>query len=213
MTLVLIDLDGTLIVRRNSEVVFGLELLRRGVLDKGQIKAYLSFYVKWTHRFGFTVAKKNKAYLCGLDQKAVMVLAERYVYNRLQKLVRSQFIERIDAHRRACHEMVLLTGTLDCIAQPLAQFLGIAHVQATRCATSNGQFTAAPPLSHPYGKEKLRIAHSLAAYFNTSLSDCIAYADSNADLPLLRAVSHPVAVAPDRRLARVAKQNGWEIIR
>ena len=61
--------------------------------------------------------------------------------------------------------------------------------------------------------EKLHIAKDLATRFNTRLSDCTAYADSNADLPLLRAVSHPVAVAPDRRLARVAKQNGWEIIR
>ena len=40
-----------------------------------------------------------------------------------------------------------------------------------------------------------------------------AYSDSESDLPMLRAVGHPVAVNPDTELARVAAQEGWETVR
>ena len=40
-----------------------------------------------------------------------------------------------------------------------------------------------------------------------------AYSDSESDLPMLRAVGHPVAVNPDGTLARVAREEGWEILR
>ena len=37
------------------------------------------------------------------------------------------------------------------------------------------------------------------------------YSDSAGDLPLLRAVSDPVAVRPDAALRAVAEQEGWRI--
>jgi hypothetical protein len=37
-----------------------------------------------------------------------------------------------------------------------------------------------------------------------------AYSDSITDEPMLRAVGHPVAVNPDRDLAKAARKNGWE---
>ena len=39
-----------------------------------------------------------------------------------------------------------------------------------------------------------------------------AYSDSATDLPMLEAVGHPVAVNPDRALAREARERGWEIM-
>ena len=36
------------------------------------------------------------------------------------------------------------------------------------------------------------------------------YSDSFTDLPMLEAVGHPVAVNPDRPLARVARERAWE---
>ena len=37
--------------------------------------------------------------------------------------------------------------------------------------------------------------------------------DSESDLPMLRAVGHPVAVNPDAPLARIAREEGWDVIR
>jgi phosphoserine phosphatase len=39
-----------------------------------------------------------------------------------------------------------------------------------------------------------------------------ALADRKSDLPVLELVGHPVAVHPDRKLRKLARQRGWEII-
>jgi phosphoserine phosphatase len=44
-----------------------------------------------------------------------------------------------------------------------------------------------------------------------SMSECVAYADSSSDLPLLEAVGHPVAVNPDAKLAATARKRGWHV--
>src|SRR3712207_7777615 len=45
------------------------------------------------------------------------------------------------------------------------------------------------------------------------LAASYAYSDSESDLPMLRAVGHPVAVNPDAPLLRVAREEGWDVIR
>src|SRR5205823_6222154 len=39
-----------------------------------------------------------------------------------------------------------------------------------------------------------------------------AYSDSESDLPMLRAVGHPVVVNPDAELRRIALEEGWEVL-
>jgi len=56
------------------------------------------------------------------------------------------------------------------------------------------------------------LAARLAQELGTDLRLATAYADSAHDLPLLEAVGVPVAVAPDRRLLRAARENGWEVL-
>jgi phosphoserine phosphatase len=53
----------------------------------------------------------------------------------------------------------------------------------------------------------------LAEREGIDLSESYAYSDSESDLPMLRAVGHPVAVNPDGPLARVARQEGWDVLR
>jgi phosphoserine phosphatase len=53
----------------------------------------------------------------------------------------------------------------------------------------------------------------LAATEGIDLAASYAYSDSGSDLPMLRTVGHPVVVNPDAELRRVARQEGWEIMR
>jgi hypothetical protein len=45
------------------------------------------------------------------------------------------------------------------------------------------------------------------------LSESYAYSDSESDLPMLRCVGHAVVVNPDAELERIARAEGWRIIR
>ena len=38
------------------------------------------------------------------------------------------------------------------------------------------------------------------------------YSDSHNDLPLMEIIEHAIAVDPDEKLTKIAKQNGWQLI-
>jgi len=64
-----------------------------------------------------------------------------------------------------------------------------------------------------YGDGKPIRMRELAAAEGIDLARSWAYSDSASDLPMLRAVGHPVVVNPDAELARVAREEGWDVMR
>lgn len=54
---------------------------------------------------------------------------------------------------------------------------------------------------------------AFAAEHGIDLSASYAYSDSISDLPMLRAVGHPVVVNPDPPLAEIAREEGWQTMR
>ncbi len=64
-----------------------------------------------------------------------------------------------------------------------------------------------------YGPGKVEAMKELADEHGLDLAESWAYSDSASDLPMLGAVGSAVAVNPDGPLAKVAKENGWRIMR
>ena len=116
-------------------------------------------------------------------------------------------------HRSAGREIVLVTGSLDFIVEPLARRVGAADVLAARLIEVNGRFTGAldgPPLG---GAQKARLMREYAERHQIDLARSFAYGDSLADFPMLEAVGRPNVVNPDRRLASLAAARGWPVHR
>jgi HAD superfamily hydrolase (TIGR01490 family) len=116
-------------------------------------------------------------------------------------------------HGRAGHARFLLTSSSPYLSKPVADELGLDGFLCTRFETdANGLFTgrAVEPLC--FGAGKVVHARALAEERGVTLATCSYAADSTADLPMLEAVGHPVAVNPDVRLARVARARGWPLV-
>jgi HAD superfamily hydrolase (TIGR01490 family) len=210
--LVFVDVDGTLLRGPSSEALFIAHLLARGELGRHQMMQAAVFLGRWSGRFRRHTVKKNKAYLAGLEVERIGALAERFVHRELAPRIRPPMRERLDRHRRDGHTLVLLTGTLDCIAAPLARLVDADLWCATLCTRDNGHYSAEPPVSHPFGTAKLDLALELCAASGADLEACWAYADAAHDLPLLRRVGRPVAVSPDWILYLEARRAGWEVM-
>jgi HAD superfamily hydrolase (TIGR01490 family) len=211
MRLAIFDLDGTL-VRGSSERLFWRYLVARNAQGPRQIAAYLLFLLRYLPTGGIHTLKKNKAYLCGLRRADVDALAEDFVATRLVQRLRDAVVQRLRQHVLRGDAVVLLTGTIEPIAQALARRLGVRYVCATLCSERHGRYLAQPPETHPFGAAKLGLARQLAAQIGCELKGAAAYGDSRHDLFLLEAVSEPVAVSPDAALSRVALARDWEII-
>ena len=79
--------------------------------------------------------------------------------------------------------------------------------------TVDGHYTGRPGGPFTYREGKAQAIRELAEREDIDLAASWAYSDSESDLPMLRAVGHPVAVNPDAALARIARQEGWEVLR
>jgi len=64
---------------------------------------------------------------------------------------------------------------------------------------------------HMSGGAKLRAVAGIAARYGIDLARSYAYGDSFSDLRMLEGVGNSVAVNPTRRLARVARERGWQL--
>jgi len=208
----LIDLDGTLVGEPSCERRFVRFLWREGRLGPAQVVAALGFVLYHLPRYGTAVWRKNKAYLAGLPEDEVESLAVRFVAAEVEAALRPSVLARIERHRAAGEPVALLTGTIDAIAAPVAARIGACVRLATLADIECGIYTARPPLRHPYGVDKVPAARTLVAELGCDLAAATVYADSAADIPLMRAAGCPVAVAPDAGLRRVAKSAGWEIL-
>ena len=77
----------------------------------------------------------------------------------------------------------------------------------------DGVYTGRPEGLFIYGAGKATAIEQLAREQNLDLAASYAYSDSVSDLPMLRAVGHPVVVNPDRELLSLARGEGWEVLR
>ena len=211
MRLVLVDLDGTLL-EGGTEIRFIRHLAATRRIGGRALMRCSWFALRHWSRFGRHVWKKNKAYLAGLGCAEVEGWAASFAAVRLLPLLRTNLQQRVASHRAAGDRVLLLTGSPEFLARPIAEAIGADGWIATSCATQEGRYLATPPLRHPFAAEKLKLAREAAMELGIPLADCIAYADSGDDIPLLTSVGTAVAVCPDARLARRARTEGWEIL-
>jgi HAD superfamily hydrolase (TIGR01490 family) len=211
MRIAIFDIDGTL-VRGSTERMFWRFLFRKRRQKLRQLLGYVSFFIRYLPTGGVHTAKKNKAYLCGLSIDEVEHLADEFVDQVLPQWFFESAVQRLRQHRVRGDKVVLMSGTLDCVARALGRRLRVDQVCATLCSQRNGVYTAQPPEIHPFDAAKLSLTRQIAERYGADLGQVTAYGDSRYDLFQLAAVGQAVAVCPDSVLSGVAEELGWEVM-
>ena len=116
-------------------------------------------------------------------------------------------------HQDAGRPVYICTAATQDMADILAQVLGFDGAAGTKLAKENGFYTGRYDGPFCYGEGKPKRMREIAERDGLDLAASWAYSDSASDLPMLRAVGHAVVVNPDDELARVAKDEGWDIMR
>ena len=149
----------------------------------------------------------------GLPPEAVRALAPACFTELIRPHLFTQAPACVAEHRMAGRRVVLITGSIDFIVEPLARFLGVDDLLSPSLVERDGQFTgelSGPPVGEA---EKARRIRAYAQNRELDLSASYAYGDSIADLPMLETVGYPRVVNPDRLLARRARRLGWPVMR
>lgn len=147
----------------------------------------------------------------GMDAENVKALAQEMFEDALRAKIFPAAISQIQEHKEQGAAIVLVTGSLDFIMQPLAKFFAVDYVLAPQLREEAGRFTGeltTPPL---IGEQKAEAMKAFAEEHGIALENCYAYSDSQSDRPMLECVGNPVVVNPGKSLREKALAAGWEM--
>lgn len=129
----------------------------------------------------------------------------------LRPLVYAEPLHLVRRHRERGERVYIVSAALQEVVDAIADDLDFDGALGTVCEVEGGVYTGRSVRSL-HGVAKADAVRELAAREQIDLGASTAYSDSHTDLPFLEAVGRPVAVNPDRELARVAAERGWEVL-
>ncbi len=130
----------------------------------------------------------------------------------LRPLVYEEPLALLRRHRERGERVYIVSATLQEIVELVAEDLGFDGAIGSTCEIVDGVYTGRS-LRAAHGIGKAVALRALARDEGIDLAASTAYSDSYSDVPFLEAVGHPVAANPDRKLGRIARERGWEVVR
>lgn len=211
--LAIIDLDGTLLRRTSSEHSFFRFLLLHGRVGLVRLAAFLGSFAMDAIRFGLRGAIGwNATYLRGETPERVRTWAGEYGAAHLREAVPAGLRERIRRFKADGCRIVLLSGSLQVLAEELREKLGVDIVIGRELEVADGKVTGRRRGVYPYARHKVEALFERVRPEEVDWAGSWAMADRLSDRPVLELVGHPIAVHPTRGLRRHARRMGWEVI-
>lgn len=209
----LFDVDNTLLPGIASEVRFFQYLWRRGLVGWGELSRSAAWLAQHVPPFSLHSLRERKLYLTGKRPADIESYAREFCQSEMIGKVSLEGRARLDAHRQAGHQLILVTGAPGFLIEPLADFLDVPTVFAAKPEQRDSLYTGAliPPLPYGQGKRELILAH--AQDRGLDLAGSYAYGDSPGDYDLLDLVGYPLVVNPIRGMALMASRQGWPVAR
>ncbi|HXM94500.1 MAG TPA: HAD-IB family phosphatase [Candidatus Dormibacteraeota bacterium] len=208
------DLDGTLLPLPSLERRYFCVLRYKRAFRVSNYFFWIGKTIRMLPHGLAAIVHANKMYLRGVRIPAPEILIPPFF---------REAIERAAWHARKGHAIVIMSGTLEALAQQAARALetllaarGI-HVTIFVCATRlqavAGRYTGQILGQAMFGQEKVRAMRRLAADMGLDLGKCYAYGNAANDRWLLAAVGNPTGVNPRGELAPIAAMHRWPVVR
>jgi HAD superfamily hydrolase (TIGR01490 family) len=210
------DLDKT-IIARSSSLAFSRPFYASGLINRRTVLR--SAYAQFVYLVGgadHDQMERMREYLqsmvAGWPVAQVREVVAETLHELIDPIVYDEAVTLIEEHRAAGRDIVIVSSSGAEVVEPIGAMLGANHIVATRMVIEDGRYTGEISY-YAYGPTKADAIRAMAETHSYDLDASYAYSDSQTDLPMLEAVGHPIAVNPDRELARIAVERDWPVMR
>jgi len=211
------DLDKTLMAG-SSGMQFARVATRHGLVGRRQLASWAVEHLRYRLR-GTTdertaeVLRVARETIAGVPARELERMNPEVLAAILPR-VYPQMLDEVYAHQDAGRATFIVSAAGNGVVEPLAAVLGMDGGIGTRYEVDpDGALSGRFDGPFVYGPGKVEAMRSFAAEHGIDLAASYAYSDSVSDLPMLRAVGHPVVVNPDPPLAELAREEGWQTMR
>jgi HAD superfamily hydrolase (TIGR01490 family) len=209
------DLDRTLL-RRSSALALAGSFRDRRLISRTQLLKAAFWQLLFVTRGADAEAVRRAAedglkILQGSTPAGMRALVAEALEPVLRPLVYREPLALVERHRQRGERVYIVSAALQEIVAAIAEDLGFDGALGTICEVRDGVYTGRS-LRPLHGPAKADAVRELAATESIDLDSSTAYSDSETDVPFLEAVGSAVAVNPDRRLRRIARERGWDVL-
>ena len=212
--LALFDLDNTLLAG-DSDYNWSLFLIKQGLLDeKTHHERNEQFYLDYKNG-NLDIYKFLAFQLKPLSEHSMAdlnALHAKYMDSVIRPMMTQKAQDLVNQHKAQGDLCLVITATNSFVTKPIAQAYGIAHLIGTDPEMVNGAYTGGVAGVPSFQEGKVTRLKQWLAERGQELADferSYFYSDSHNDLPLMKLVTHPVAVDADAKLTDYAQQHGW----
>jgi HAD superfamily hydrolase (TIGR01490 family) len=218
MNLALFDLDHTLLPL-DSDYEWGQFLVRAGAVDPLAFAARnAEFYAQYQNGTLNPVEYLEFALgtLSRFPRRQLDAWHADFMEEIILPAIRPAARALLAKHQDADETVAIITATNRFVTEPIARALGVTQLIAAEPEVAgDGAITGRLVGTPPFGPGKVINTHAWLDSLGKKLTDFARstfYSDSQNDIPLLSAVTHPVATNPNASLAAHAKTHGWPIL-
>jgi HAD superfamily hydrolase (TIGR01490 family) len=210
------DLDRT-VIRRSSALALAPAFRRHGLISRLDLARSAFWQALFVLRGASAervraAAEDGMRILAGFSVEDMRRLVGDAMEPVLRPLVYEEPLALVRRHRERGERVYIVSATLQEIVERIADDLGFDGAIGSTCEIVDGVYTGRS-LRAAHGAGKAEALRELAREENIDLAASTAYSDSYSDVPFLEAVGRPVAANPDRKLRRIARERGWEVVR
>jgi HAD superfamily hydrolase (TIGR01490 family) len=208
------DFDQTLIEVESGHM--GIRMLReRGMLPLGYFlkvwSANILYQWQWLSEAG--MARILLTYYRRRRLSDFEATAEDFYLAYLKPHLAPRILDRLEEHRRTGHLLVLISGSVRYMLEPVVRDLGLDRLFCTELEEdADGLLTGRSRGAICVDRAKQDCANHYAQEAGVDLKASFAYGNHPADIPLLETVGHPHVVEPTRALARIAARRSWPVL-
>jgi HAD superfamily hydrolase (TIGR01490 family) len=205
------------VIRRSSALALAPAFRRHGLISRVDLAKSAFWQVLFVLRGASaervrSAAEDGMRILAGFSVDDMRRLVGEAMEPVLRPLVYDEPLHLLRRHRERGEKAYIVSATLQEIVELVAADLGFDGAIGSTCEIVDGVYTGRS-LRAAHGVGKADALRELAAAEGIDLAASTAYSDSYSDVPFLEAVGYPVAANPDRKLRRIARERGWEIVR
>jgi len=142
----------------------------------------------------------------GLPISEVNAMAEWVVFNELWPKGRADVLSELEKKRLTGTQIAVVSGAYQPIVEAFARKIDAVAI-GTQLRYEGGKLEGIELTVNSYQRKAEKVRASYPDYRIVA-----AYGDTLSDLPMMEMSEQPVAVYPDAKLRRVAKERGWRII-
>ncbi len=209
------DMDNTLLSAASGRLYLkwlrqtGQLPLHRWAYITGQVGLYITGLTDFPR-----LMSRLMVYAAGADEAEAWRMSDAWFDSMLRHYIAPGGRERVEWHRQQGHHVAIVSAATPYAVKPVAEALGLGESYiATELEVQNGSFTGRVIEPACYGSGKVTRSLLYAEQHGIDLRESYFYSDSASDMPLLEAVGRPVAVNPHRKLAKIAAERGWPVMK